>query len=183
MSVHDCISSRKRLPTAGAVLVAVGLLAASAVPAADQASTPDASQDDLSLQQKDFASLDVNGDGVLSRDEYYAHNYAKGSFKEADKDGNGALDEAEYVNGRSISERMAVKDYVDDAWITTKVKGTLLKDEILSGLQIQVDTHNGIVQLSGWVNTQDQVDRAASLAKDVKGVRRVENDILVKNRS
>jgi len=183
MSVRDRFSSRKRLPMAGAVIVAVGLLTASAVPAADQGSLPGASQDGMSLQQKDFASLDVNGDGVLAPHEYYARDYAKGSFKKADMDGKGVLNETEYVNARSISERMTVKDYVDDAWITTKVKGMLLKDEILSGLQIQVDTSNGIVQLSGWVNSQDQVDRAASIAQDVKGVRRVENDILVKNRS
>ncbi|MBD7988829.1 BON domain-containing protein [Luteimonas sp. Sa2BVA3] len=59
---------------------------------------------------------------------------------------------------------------VDDTWITTKVKASLLADEDVAGLEIDVETVNGVVTLRGDVASQMQVDEAKRIAADIKGV-------------
>lgn len=71
-------------------------------------------------------------------------------------------------------------EYVDDSVITTKVKSLILADQGLSGFAIEVQTFKGVVQLSGFVDTQEQVVSAGNIASDVSGVQSVENNILVK---
>ena len=61
----------------------------------------------------------------------------------------------------------------DDSAITTKVKSALLADDIVKGLDIQVETSKGEVQLSGFVDSQDQIDRAVTIAKGEEGVKNV----------
>lgn len=63
---------------------------------------------------------------------------------------------------------------VDDAWITTKVKADLLATEDVSGLQLNVETVEGVVSLSGEVDSQAEADRAVAVAKGIKGVSRVD---------
>jgi hyperosmotically inducible protein len=72
------------------------------------------------------------------------------------------------------------QEYVSDAWITSKVKSALLANPQVSGLDIQVETYKGIVQLSGFVATQDQADEAEDLARSIQGVKGVENRMTVK---
>lgn len=74
----------------------------------------------------------------------------------------------------------AATQYTKDAAITTKVKAKLATTRNVSATQIGVNTYNGVVQLSGFVDSQDAVDKAASLAKDVDGVKQVVNSLLVK---
>jgi len=62
---------------------------------------------------------------------------------------------------------------VDDTWITTKVKSSLLADTDVSGLEINVETVNGVVTLSGQVDEQMQIDRATAIARDIEGVTEV----------
>lgn len=64
---------------------------------------------------------------------------------------------------------------VNDTWITTKVKTELLAAEDVSGLDIKVETTNGVVKLSGRVDNQAQVDKAVSVARGVKGVSKVDS--------
>lgn len=59
---------------------------------------------------------------------------------------------------------------VSDAWITTKVKTDLLASPDVSGLDIKVETSNGVVRLSGDVKSQAQIDKAISITKSIKGV-------------
>jgi len=63
---------------------------------------------------------------------------------------------------------------VDDTWITTKVKSSLLAESDVSGLDINVDTLNGVVTLRGQVESQAQVDAATRIARDIKGVANVD---------
>ena len=70
--------------------------------------------------------------------------------------------------------------YVDDSVITTKVKSLLAEDDFLKSFQIGVETYKGVVQLSGFVNTQKAVDKAVQIAGSVKGVKSVKNDLIVK---
>ena len=61
-----------------------------------------------------------------------------------------------------------------DTWITTKVKADLLATENVSGLDIKVETVDGVVTLMGAVTSQAQKDKAVEVARQIKGVKRVE---------
>ncbi|KAF1687369.1 transporter [Pseudoxanthomonas broegbernensis] len=63
---------------------------------------------------------------------------------------------------------------VNDTWITTKVKSSLLADNDVSGTKIEVDTVNGVVFLTGTAHTQAQVDEAKRIAAEIDGVSRVD---------
>ncbi|TDK24483.1 BON domain-containing protein [Luteimonas aestuarii] len=68
---------------------------------------------------------------------------------------------------------------VNDTWITTKVKSSLLADSDVSGLDINVETVNGVVTLSGDVEQQSQVEHATRIAREIEGVTDVNNTALV----
>ncbi len=70
--------------------------------------------------------------------------------------------------------------YVDDSVITTKVKALLAEDGVLKAFEISVKTYKGTVQLSGFVNSKDVVKKAGKIARSVKGVTSVKNDLIVK---
>jgi hyperosmotically inducible periplasmic protein len=70
---------------------------------------------------------------------------------------------------------------VDDAAITARVKTAVLAEPGLKSLQIGVDTFNGVVTLSGTVDTPDLKDRAAGIAHSVDGVRSVVDNLAVKS--
>jgi osmotically-inducible protein OsmY len=70
--------------------------------------------------------------------------------------------------------------YIDDTAITGKVKSAILQDPALKVLQIQVKTYKGVVQLSGFVDSAQMVERAGTVARQVNGVASVQNDLLVK---
>jgi osmotically-inducible protein OsmY len=71
-------------------------------------------------------------------------------------------------------------EYVDDSVITTKVKSLLAADDFLKSFQIGVETFKGVVQLSGFVNSQEAVNKAVQITKSVNGVKSVKNDLIVK---
>ncbi len=70
--------------------------------------------------------------------------------------------------------------YVDDSSITTKVKAELVNDPVTKAREISVETFKGVVQLSGFVNTPQEKDRAGEIAREVKGVADVKNNINIK---
>jgi osmotically-inducible protein OsmY len=71
-------------------------------------------------------------------------------------------------------------EFIDDSVITTKIKSQIAGDSILKAFQISVETFRGTVQLSGFVNSQKDVERADEIANNVKGVRSVKNNLIVK---
>jgi osmotically-inducible protein OsmY len=71
-------------------------------------------------------------------------------------------------------------EYVDDSVITTKVKAMLADDDFFKSFQISVETYKGIVQLSGFVNSQQAVNKASEIVRSVQGVKSVKNDLIVK---
>ena len=71
-------------------------------------------------------------------------------------------------------------EYVDDSVITTKVKSLLAEDDFLKSFQISVESFKGTVQLSGFVNSQKAVDKAGEIARSVKGVQSIKNNLIVK---
>jgi len=70
--------------------------------------------------------------------------------------------------------------YVDDSAITTKVKTDILEESTLKVFQISVKTNKGVVQLSGFVDSAQNVKKAGEVAGGVKGVVAVQNDLMVK---
>jgi hyperosmotically inducible protein len=68
---------------------------------------------------------------------------------------------------------------IDDTVITTKVKAQFIKDKGTRNAQIDVKTVNGVVELSGTADSKTQVSKAVSLARKVKGVKSVKNDVQV----
>jgi osmotically-inducible protein OsmY len=70
--------------------------------------------------------------------------------------------------------------YVDDSVITSKVKTAIFNESTLKTLQINVKTYNGVVQLSGFVDSAQSVKKAGEVARGVKDVVSVENDLIVK---
>jgi hyperosmotically inducible protein len=69
--------------------------------------------------------------------------------------------------------------YVDDSWITSKVKSEMIADKHVPARNINVKTTRGVVTLSGDVDNWEASNRAAEIAHGVKGVTQVENDIRV----
>jgi osmotically-inducible protein OsmY len=87
---------------------------------------------------------------------------------------------ATFVACASTPKQESTGEYVDDSVITTKVKSLLAADDFLKSFQIGVETYKGIVQLSGFVNSQQAVDKASEITRSVKGVKSVKNNLIVK---
>ena len=77
--------------------------------------------------------------------------------------------------------RRDVPEYADDAILTTRVKAALAKEAISSAADIQVETYRGVVQLSGFADSPEAVQKAVNAANDVEGVKNVENDVHIKS--
>lgn len=71
-------------------------------------------------------------------------------------------------------------EYVDDTVITTKVKAAVFNEPSLKSAEINVETFKGRVQLSGFLSSQADINRALALARDVRGVASVSNDMRLK---
>jgi hyperosmotically inducible protein len=84
------------------------------------------------------------------------------------------------VGCASTSQKEGAGEYVDDAVITTKVKAAIFNEPTLKSTEINVETFKGVVQLSGFVNSQADINMAVSLARSVKGVVSVKNDMRLK---
>ncbi len=76
----------------------------------------------------------------------------------------------------AANEAREAGDAVSDTWITTKVKSVLLAEGSTPGMDIEVETKDGIVSLSGTVATEAEKEMAISKAKGVEGVRNVSAD-------
>lgn len=81
--------------------------------------------------------------------------------------------------GSTVSS-LAASPAVDDSTITAGVKAALKRSTELNAADIDVATREGIVQLSGYVGSAENVATAASVARTVKGVKSVRNDLRLK---
>lgn len=87
------------------------------------------------------------------------------------------------VGCAATDTRSSTGQQLDDSAITAKVKSQLLADPQVSGLQVNVETFKGQVQLSGYVNSPDERSKAEQIARKVEGVKTVSNDLIVKSSS
>jgi hyperosmotically inducible protein len=164
--------NRKPLHQALTVLLAAGCIGTT-VPAA-------AAQTDA-MAGTEFERLDANRDGYISPDEARKIRGFDKAFREADDNRDGRLDASEFVKAQSVHERIRAGNYVDDSLLTAKVKAALLKDSATSVFAVSVETHKGIVLLSGFVDNESQARRAAEIASRVEGVVDVKNGLTVKS--
>lgn len=80
----------------------------------------------------------------------------------------------------STSTREGTGEYVDDTVITTKVKQAIFMDESLKSTEVNVETFKGVVQLSGFISSKEDMSKAVNIARTVKGVESVKNDMRLK---
>jgi osmotically-inducible protein OsmY len=78
--------------------------------------------------------------------------------------------------------RRDAPEYLSDTWITTKVNAAVAEDSELRVLDVKVQTFDGVVQLSGFVDNERQVNRAEQVAREIEGVEEVRNDLQIRPR-
>jgi osmotically-inducible protein OsmY len=71
-------------------------------------------------------------------------------------------------------------EYIDDTIITSKVKAEIFNEPTLKSRELNVETFKGAVQLSGFVSSQADINKAVQVTRSVKGVKSVKNDIRIK---
>jgi osmotically-inducible protein OsmY len=80
----------------------------------------------------------------------------------------------------STTKHEGTGEYVDDTVITSKVKAAILEEPGLKSAEINVETFKGVVQLSGFVSSRASVNKAVEIARGVRGVKSVKDDMRVK---
>lgn len=82
-----------------------------------------------------------------------------------------------FVGCTATPTRESTGEFIEDTVITTKVKAAIINEPTLKATEINVETFKGVVQLSGFVNSHDDIHKAVSVARNVKGVVSVKNDM------
>jgi hyperosmotically inducible periplasmic protein len=130
---------------------------------------------------RSFEQYDVNHDGIISASEAVGMGMLTRDFEAADTNRDGSLSKEEFASAEAVNDRLKIlppksTSSIDDHRLNAKVEDALLKNAVLRGLQIHVESHAGIVELSGFtesVNKQlvvAQIATARVLASDVEGV-------------
>jgi osmotically-inducible protein OsmY len=82
----------------------------------------------------------------------------------------------------SEESKESAGEYLDDSVITTRVKTAVFNEETLKSSEINVETYKGVVQLSGFVGSQADINKAIEVAHGVKGVTSVQNNMQLKTK-
>ncbi|MEZ2585535.1 molecular chaperone OsmY [Kluyvera intermedia] len=147
--------------------------------------------DDSTITAKVKAAL-VDNDSIKSTDISVKTDkkvVTLSGFVQSQAQAEAAVAAAKTVDGvSSVSDKLHVRDskessmkgYAGDTATTSEVKAKLLADDIVPSRHVKVETTDGVVQLSGTVESQAQSDRAESIAKAVDGVKSVKNDLKTK---
>ncbi|MBP9904844.1 MAG: BON domain-containing protein [Rhodoferax sp.] len=131
---------------------------------------------DGNVNNNAFKTLDKNADGGLSKDEVAADKETAKRFTKFDANKDGKLQEAEYLKAGQDNDKRVLADSA----ITTKVKSKFLITKGIPSTAISVETYEGTVQLSGFVDSKEQLASAAKVAKSISGVKSVKNNLTVK---
>jgi hypothetical protein len=130
-------------------------------------------------QPAQFASLDRNGDGYLTRIEAATDPEIAKRFAQFDADKDRRLSQEEYRAAQEDNDRRAQRD----AALTARVKAALVAERGIPSTAISVDTYEGQVQLSGFVPAADMASRAGRVTAGVSGVRAVQNNLVVQKKA
>lgn len=127
-----------------------------------------------------YMALDADHDGYISRAEARKQADLSGAFEDADINHDGRLDTDEFARAESIMQSQATAQYIDDTLVTTKVKALLLKELQLKSTDVSVQTLNGKVLLSGFVDSDQDLKKIVQVASSVAGVVAVRNGLVVR---
>jgi hyperosmotically inducible protein len=130
------------------------------------------------LGESSLKSAEINVEtfkGIVQLSGFVSSNANKGK----------AVELARSVKGvKSVKDDMRLREgsgqYVDDTVITSKVKAAILGESSLKSTEINVETFKGVVQLSGFVSSGANKSKAVELARSVKGVKSVKDDMRLK---
>ena len=125
-----------------------------------------------------FAALDRNGDGYVTRIEALGEQEIHKRFAQFDANKDRQLSLAEYLAAREDIDKRAQ----NDAALTARVKAALIAERGIPWSAISVETYEGGVQLSGFVPAPDMASRAGRVTAGVSGVRTVHNNLVVKQK-
>ena len=124
----------------------------------------------------EFAALDRNRDGYVTRSEALADPEIYKRFAQFDLNQDRQLSLAEYLAAREDNDKRAQQD----AALAARVKAALIAERGIPSRSISVDSYEGEVQLSGFVPAPGMASRAGRITAGVSGVRTVHNNIVVK---
>ena len=134
-----------------------------------------------------FERYDTNHDGQVSIKEALALGMLTKAFEVADINHDGNLNSDEFGKAEFVDAHLKVSNFIDDSVLTAKVKTGLLKNSVVKGLQVHVETYKGIVQLCGVVDDSNkqlaiaQIATAGQIAAGVEGVSKVINNLVMKS--
>ena len=123
-----------------------------------------------------FDALDKNRDGFLSKEEIAGERELAKRFAKFDANKDGRWNVDEYIKANQDNDGRVLSDTA----ITTKVKALLLAEKGVPSTSISVETYEARVLLSGFVDTKDQIGKAGKVAAGVSGVKKVQNQLVVK---
>lgn len=178
----------KKLLTAA--VAAIGLIGAYAAHADDSKRSVGEYTDDKMLVSKVKTALisDKTADANEINVESYKGVVQLNGFVDGEKEKAQAEAVAKGVDGvKGVENNLVIKDasqtaggVIDDSTVTAKVKSALIDDDSTKGGDIKVETRGGVVQLSGFVSSQEQKDAATKVAQSVTGVKSVNNGLGIK---
>jgi hyperosmotically inducible protein len=123
-----------------------------------------------------FDALDKNHDGFLSKEEVAGDRELAKRFAKFDADKNGRWNVDEFVKANQDNDRRVLADSA----ITAQVKALLLAEKGVPSTAISVETYEGRVLLSGFVDGAAVKEKAGKVAAGVSGVKLVQNNLVVK---
>jgi hyperosmotically inducible protein len=172
MNTNPLLTTKALMGTAGIIFAAGVPMSASEVDDKIEASAR--SSYNFKNYLKDDAIKVSSNQGVVTLTGTVAHDYHKSLAQEtvASLPGVKRVDNQLTVTGNQPAEH-------SDAWITTKVKATLLFHKNVSGTGTEVNTSGGVVTLTGKADSKAQRELTSEYAKDVEGVKEVKNDLVV----
>lgn len=118
--------------------------------------------------------------GVVQLAGFVSTNEEKARATEVAKAVDGVKEVRNDIEVQTRTAERSTGDVVDDGVITAKVKAALIDNPTTKASQINVDTKNGVVQLQGFVDSNDEKLQAGQVATSVSGVQSVQNDLEIK---
>jgi hyperosmotically inducible periplasmic protein len=144
------------------------------------AASPDEMRDQNGYN-REFKLLDTDSNGKLSAAEIKKDElFNDGGFGKADANKSGSLSKDEYATYKSKVQTRETKQAASDSAITSKIKSKYLIEKNFKSFDVSVETKDGIVVLSGFVDNPATKTRAGQIAAAVKGVKSVSNGLIVK---
>jgi osmotically-inducible protein OsmY len=135
----------------------------------------------IAKAESDYAVAKEKCDDKAGNDNTVCVKEAKAAEARAKADAKAQIQSANASKpAKETSKKESAGEYVDDAVITAKVKAAVLEEPSLKSAEINVETSKGRVQLSGFVRSRADINKAVEVAKGVKGVKSVNNDMILK---